>query len=66
LKAKYGENYGMGAAIDEAKRASFKAPSVEELKAHYQEKPGYLQWLADRPKVMRGEIEDYPKPGDAA
>lgn len=66
LKAKYGENWGIGESINEAKRESFKAPSVEDLKAHYQSKPGYLQWLADRPRVMRGEIEDYPKPGDAA
>lgn len=63
MEARYGKNYGLGEVVNEAKRAIFQAPSVEQLRDHYQSKPGYLQWLADRKRVMRGEIEDYPQPG---
>jgi hypothetical protein len=66
MKDKYGQNWGIGEVVDAAKRASFEAPSPEKLVGYYQSRPGYLQWLADRKRVMRGEIEDYPKPMGAS
>jgi len=66
LKAKYGADWGIGFVKDEAKRATFQAPTIEKLQDHYGAKPGYLQWLADRKRVMRGEIEDYPQPTGAS
>jgi hypothetical protein len=66
MEARYGKNFGIGEVVNEARKARFQAPSVEQLREHYQSKPGYLQWLADRKRVMRGEIEDYPKPEGAS
>jgi hypothetical protein len=39
-----------------------KAPSWDQIVEHYRNRPGHIEWLANRHPVMRGEIDDTPEP----
>jgi hypothetical protein len=44
------------------KEWTVKAPAWDQIVDYYRERPGRIQWLANRFPVLRGEVEDTPEP----
>jgi hypothetical protein len=39
-----------------------KAPTWDQIIAHYRSRPGRIEWLSNRYPVLRGEVLDTPEP----
>ena len=38
-----------------------KAPSWDQIVSHYKNRPGHIEWLANRHPVLRGEVSESPQ-----
>lgn len=65
MQAKFGADYGLNAARDptiaEPKKSTASVPAWGSIVKRYAASAGRIQWLADRLKVMRGELADTPE-----